>query len=216
MHPGCWQTVPVTDNPFFDRTRGVEGFDEAYLGTPPWEIGRPQPALVELLDAGQVGGRVLDVGCGTGELSLLTASRGLDTTGVDASARAIGIARRKAVDRGVTGVRFEVGDALDLGFLDTGFDTVLDSGVFHVFEDAERARFVASIRRVLAPGGRYHLLVFSDGQPGIWGPHRVRREELDAAFTIGWELQSVEPATFDITHSGGKAQAWRATAVRRD
>jgi ubiquinone/menaquinone biosynthesis C-methylase UbiE len=198
-----------------DRPLGTEGFDEAYLGTPPWDIGRAQPALIELIDTGRVTGRVLDVGCGTGELTLLAASRGLDTTGVDASPRAIGIARGKAVDRGVPGVRFEVGDALDLGFLGASFDTVLDSGVFHVFDDADRARFVESIRRVLVPGGRYHLLVFSDAQPGVWGPRRVRRDELDAAFAAGWELLSVEPSTLDVNILDGRIQGWRATAVRR-
>jgi SAM-dependent methyltransferase len=195
---------------------GIEGFDEAYTGIPPWEIGRPQPALAELVDGGAITGRVLDVGCGTGELTLLAAARGLEATGVDSSPRAIAIARRKAADRGVSGVRFEVGDALDLEFLGGGFDAVLDSGVFHVFDDADRARFVDSIRRVLVPGGRYHLLVFSDAEPGVWGPRRVRRDELEAALSGGWELESVEPATFEVTILDRTVQAWRATALRRD
>jgi SAM-dependent methyltransferase len=219
-HPGrgfrCCQTGPVTDGMDLDRPLGIEGFDEAYSGVPPWEIGRPQPALAELVDGGTLAGRVLDVGCGTGELTLLAASRGLDATGVDSSPRAIAIARRKAADRGAGRVRFEVGDALDLGFLGGGFDAVLDSGVFHVFDDTDRARFVESIRRVLVPGGRYHLLVFSDAEPGVWGPRRVRRDELEAALSGGWELESVEPATFEVTILDRTVHAWRATAVRRD
>ncbi|MEA2671649.1 MAG: hypothetical protein QOG45_1869 [Chloroflexota bacterium] len=199
-----------------DGSPGIAGFDEAYTGVPPWEIGRPQPALAALVDGGTLAGRVLDVGCGTGELTLLAASRGLQATGVDASPRAIAIARRKAAERGLGGVRFEVGDALDLGFLGAGFDTVLDSGVFHVFDDADRARFVESIRRVLVPGGRYHLLVFSDAEPGGWGPRRVRRDELQAVLSGGWELESVEPATFEVTILDRTVQAWRATALRRD
>lgn len=190
------------------------GFDHAYTGTPPWEIGKAQPALVELFDAGKVSGRVLDVGCGTAELALLAAARGFDATGVDSSPRAIAIARQRAADRGITGVRLEVGDALDLSFLGTAFDTVLDSGVFHVFSDDDRARYVESIRRVLQPGGRYHLLVFSDAQPGDWGPRRVRREELDAAFANGWELRIVARATFETNLADGPVQGWRATAIR--
>jgi len=42
-------------------------FDSAYRGTPPWDIGRPQPAIERLADNGQITGLVLDVGCGTGE-----------------------------------------------------------------------------------------------------------------------------------------------------
>ena len=206
--------MPVTDFTDLERARDPETFDAAYEGTPPWEIGRPQPALVELVDAGLVSGRVLDMGCGTGELTLFVASRGLDATGVDSSPRAIGIALRKAAERRITGATFVVGDALDLAYPDAAFDTVLDSGVFHVFDDGERTRFVESIHRVLAPGGRYHLLVFSDSQPGIWGPRRVRRDELDAAFADGWRIETVEPATFEINIFGGVAQAWRATVVR--
>ncbi|MBJ7594630.1 MAG: class I SAM-dependent methyltransferase [Candidatus Dormibacteraeota bacterium] len=189
-------------------------FDSAYLGTPPWEIGKPQPALAALFAAGEVSGRVLDVGCGTGELALLAASRGLDATGVDSAPRAIDIARARAAERGLTGVRFEVGDALDLNFLNARFDTVLDSGVFHGFSDEDRARYVESIRRVLVPGGKYHLAVFSDAQPGDWGPRRVRREELNAAFAHGWELRRVEPVTFEVNLDDGVVQAWRATALR--
>jgi SAM-dependent methyltransferase len=189
-------------------------FDDAYRGTPPWEIGRPQPALAALVDAGEVTGRVLDVGCGTGELALLAAARGLDVTGVDGSPRAITIARQKAADRGIAGVRFEVGDALDLRALGATFDTVLDSGVFHVFNDDDRARYVESIRQVTVIGARYHLLVFSDATPGDWGPRRVRRSDLDAAFANGWELRAVEAATFEVTLPEITVHAWRATAVR--
>lgn len=191
---------------------GFTSFDHAYATTPPWEIGRPQPALRELFTTGAVQGRVLDVGCGTGEVALLAASHGLQATGVDSSARAIAIARQRADERGLGGTRFEVGDALDLSFLDASFDTVLDSGVFHVFNDADRSRYVASIRDVLTPGGVYHLVVFSDAQPGRWGPRRIRRDELDAAFARGWQLGVVEPCTFELTE--GSAMAWRATVVR--
>jgi SAM-dependent methyltransferase len=213
LRPGR-QTPHVSTETPFNPIAPFESFDHAYIGTPPWEIGKPQPALVELFDTGQVTGRVLDVGCGTGELALLAAARGLDATGVDSSSRAIAIARQRAIDRGVDGVRFEVGDAMNLGFLGTTFDTVLDSGVFHLFDDNDRARYVESIRQAAVLGARYHLLVFSDAQPGDWGPHRVRRDELDAAFADGWELRTVEPAVFEVTISDGRAQGWRATAVR--
>jgi SAM-dependent methyltransferase len=208
------QTAQVASDPPFNPIAPFVSFDEVYRGTPPWEIGRPQPALLELFESGQVSGRVLDVGCGTGELALTAAARGLQATGVDSSAEAIAIARQRAVDRGLAGARFEVADAMDLSVLDTIFDTVMDSGVFHLFDDADRARYVESVRRVTAIGGLYHMLVFSDEAPGHWGPRRIRRIDIETALADGWDLRSVEPAIFEVNIVDGRVRAWRATAVR--
>jgi len=192
---------------------GPTDFDAVYEGTPPWEIGRPQPALAELADAGMFTGRVLDVGCGTGEHALLAAELGLEATGVDSSARAIDIARAKAADRGLS-VRFMVMDALDLGSLGGQFDTVADSGLFHVFDDDRRARYVDSLRAVTAPGGRVLVLCFSDRQPGEWGPRRVTEEEIRACFRDGWRVDAVDDARMVIVISPDGARAWRAVVTR--
>jgi len=45
---------------------------------PPWDIGRPQPAFAALARTGAFRGRILDVGCGTGEHAVLAAQLGLD------------------------------------------------------------------------------------------------------------------------------------------
>jgi cyclopropane fatty-acyl-phospholipid synthase-like methyltransferase len=95
---------------------------------------------------------VLDVGCGTGEHAILAAERGASALGVDVSPLAIALARRKARDRGVTAA-FTVVDALDLGALGEVFDVVVDSGLFHVFDDEERPQYAASLARVLRTGG---------------------------------------------------------------
>src|SRR5205085_303138 len=141
------------------------------------------------------GGRVLDAGCGTGEHALMAAAHGLDATGIDASPRAIQIAERKAIKRGVT-ARFRVWDALALADLNEQFDTVVDSGLFHVFGDERRAQYVGSLAAVVRPGGRVLLACFSDRQPGNWGPRRVRQAELRDAFANGWVVESIEPVQF--------------------
>ena len=194
------------------------GWDASYTASKPapWDIGRPQPAFVRLAERGLLSGRLLDSGCGTGEQTLLAASHGADAIGVDVSVHAIELAQAKAAERGLT-ARFEVADALRLGDLGPMFDVVIDSGVFHVFDDKDRAGYVASLASVLRDGGYCHLLCFSDRQPGTLGPRRVRQDELRAAFSDGWRIVSIEAATFELNESGlgiSLAQAWLADIQR--
>jgi 2-polyprenyl-3-methyl-5-hydroxy-6-metoxy-1,4-benzoquinol methylase len=198
----------------------VSEWDRSYEGDQkaPWDIGRPQPAFIRLAEQGLLAGRLLDAGCGTGEQSLLAAAHGADVTGVDVSPLAIEAARAKAADRGIT-VNFQVGDVLDLGQLPVTFDTVIDSGVFHVFDDADRARYVASLASAVRPGATLYLMCFSDRQPGTVGPRRVSRDELVAAFADGWDVAEIVADTFDINTGWGfgteQPHAWRATIRRR-
>ena len=193
-------------------------WDEAYSGDtpPPWDIGHPQPVFVRLADQGLLAGRVLDSGCGTGEHTLLAAAHGAEATGIDVSARAIGVARAKAAERG-SAARFETGDVLRLGDLAVAFDTIIDSGVFHVFDDEDRARYVASLASALRPGGRCYLICFSDRQPGDAGPRRVSQDELRAAFGDGWAVASIEAETFEVNRAVfgiSSVQAWLAAIER--
>jgi cyclopropane fatty-acyl-phospholipid synthase-like methyltransferase len=195
------------------KPRRPEDFDLLYEGTPPWELGRPQPALQALAEAGAIRGRVLDVGCGTGEHALLAASLGLEATGVDAAAAAIDRARQKATERGLE-ARFLVANVLDLADLGEQFDTVLDSGLFHVLEDDDRSAFVAGLREVVPRGGRYFLLCFSDQEPGVLGPRRITQDEIRAAFADGWRVDSIEPVMIDSAVQRGVAHAWLAAITR--
>jgi cyclopropane fatty-acyl-phospholipid synthase-like methyltransferase len=192
-----WDDVYTTDTP------------------PPWDIGRPQPAFVRLADDGLLRGQVLDAGCGRGEQALLAAAHGADAMGVDISPSAIEQARRKAAERGLA-VRFEVADALDLGQLGLTFDTVIDSGLFHTFDDDGRVGYVAGLATVLRPGGTCYLMCFSDRQPGDFGPRRVRQEELRAAFSDGWSVEDIVADAFEINPGlpTRTAQAWLATIQR--
>jgi cyclopropane fatty-acyl-phospholipid synthase-like methyltransferase len=194
--------------------RDVHDFDETYLGTPPWDIGRPQPIFADLIAEGAIKGRVLDAGCGTGEHTLMAAQRGLDATGVDASPRAIQLAERKAADRGID-ARFLVRDALELADLNEQFDTVIDSGLFHVFDDQARVRYVSALAAVVRPGGQVLLACFSDREPGDWGPRRVTQDELRSAFSEGWVIQSIEAKQFHTNLDPPVAEAWLARISRQ-
>lgn len=190
-----------------------QDFEASYAGSPPWDIGRPQSAFVRLAEAGELRGRVLDVGCGTGEHALLAAGLGLDATGIDLAPTAIRLAKQKTQERGIE-ARFLEFDALDLSALGEHYDTVLDCGLFHVFDDADRRRFVESLSAVTVEGGRYHMLCFSDRVPGDRGPRRVTEAELRASFAIGWRVDSIERSVLEITLSPEGAQAWLATFTR--
>jgi cyclopropane fatty-acyl-phospholipid synthase-like methyltransferase len=194
------------------------GWDTVYApgaAPPPWDIGRPQPAFLRLADRGLLSGRLLDAGCGTGEHALLAAAHGAEAMGVDISPRAIAKARGKAAERGLP-ARFEVADVLSLGQLGMTFDTVIDSGVFHVFDDENRSRYVTSLATALRPGGHCYLMCFSDREPAGYGPRRVSQDELRAAFSDGWAVASIEADTFAVNPGmpASAAQAWLA-AIRR-
>ncbi len=159
-------------------------WDEAYKTTPPWDIGRPQPAFVELVRTGELKkSTMLDVGCGTGENALFLAENGFSTVGVDLSARAIDAAKAKASERKLK-VDFRIANALSLGFENLYFDNCIDSGLFHTFNDNDRHSFVREIARVLTTNGGYFMLCFSDKEPTNWGgPRRMTKEEIGETFS---------------------------------
>ena len=196
------------------QARRADEFDAMYVaGRPPWDIGRPQSAFRELADRGRLVGRVLDVGCGTGEHALMAAAIGLDATGVDAAGTAVTIARRKANERDL-GARFMTWDALELADLGESFDTVVDCGLFHVFDDLDRPKFVAALRASMPVGARYYMLCFSDLEPGDWGPRRIQQDEIRVSFSDGWHVEEIQPAKIEITIDPGSARAWLAS-IRR-
>lgn len=170
--------------------------------------------VVRLADEGAFLTGVLDAGCGTGENALFLTSRGFEVTGVDWSQRAIGQARTKAHERGLA-VEFVTGDVLDLASLGRRFQSVLDCGLFHTFDDPQRAQYVASLAAVTRPNGTLHLLCFSDLEPAGWGPRRVTQAEILDAFGNGWDVRSIEPVRFATLVGDDGAHAWHAEIRRR-
>ncbi|KAB2388486.1 class I SAM-dependent methyltransferase [Actinomadura montaniterrae] len=199
-----------------ERMTGLQ-WDESYQGEEPapWDAGRPQPAVERLADEGAFTGPVLDAGCGTGENALRIAAAGARVLGVDVAGTALAMAREKARDRGLD-AEFALADAFQLARLGRTFETVLDCGLFHTFDDGERGEYVESLAAVTASGGRLFLLCFSDAEPGDWGPRRVTRDELRRSFdrTHGWEVESITPERL-VTNFGGEGVAAWLAAIRR-
>ena len=196
-----------------------DSFEEFYAGPAPWDIDKPQKPFVAV--ANLVTSPVLDAGCGTGEHALFFAAHGHRVTGVDFVPEAIRRARRKAAERGLS-VRFQVKDALTLGDWGEQFASVIDSGLFHVFSDDDRHRYVQGLARVVEPDGRLFLMCFSDEEPGEEGPRRISRQELYEAFADGWEVESVQPARAELNpeftevkFSEGGLKTWFAVIRRK-
>jgi SAM-dependent methyltransferase len=185
--------------------RAGRPWDASYTeGTPPWDAGGPQPAVVRL----EFAGPVLDAGCGSGDNAIEIARRGIEVVGVDVAPTAIGQARKKA--RGLA--TFRVADALHLERLERTFASVLDCALFHTFDNAERKLYVESLAAVTVPGSVLHLLCVSDEAPGKQGPRRIRQAELRAAFAEGWTVRSIERE--QLLSAFGALPAWAATIER--
>jgi SAM-dependent methyltransferase len=216
------RTGARADDPYSGRQptsherRAGEPWDASYLDGPaPWDIGRPQSAIVRLAGEGAFAGAVLDAGCGTGENALHIASLGLHVLGVDVAETALSIAREKAAGRGID-ADFVVADALHLDRLGRMFETVLDCGLFHTFDSDERRDYVAGLASVTSPGGDLYVLCFSDVGPDTGGPHPVSQEELRAAFkrSGGWSVASVSPDRIQTRFDAQGAPAWLAKIDR--
>lgn len=209
------------DDPYAGRQptsherRAGQPWDVSYLDRPaPWDTGEPQPPIMRLAGQGAFVGAVLDAGCGTGENALHVASLGLPVLGVDVAQTAVSIAREKAASRGLN-ADFVVGDALHLDRLGRTFETVLDCGLFHTFDSAERRDYVASLASVTTPGANLYVLCFSDVGPGTVGPHPVSQEELTAPFRrSGWSITSVSPERLQSRFDAQGASAWLAEIER--
>ncbi len=103
---------------------------------------------------------VLEIGCGTGSLTVRTKLEfpQAQVVGFDPDPRALRRARHKA--RGLTGIRFDSGYAQQLPYPDGSFDVVLSAFMLHHLSDEARSATAAEVLRVLRPGGSLNLVDF--------------------------------------------------------
>jgi SAM-dependent methyltransferase len=194
-------------------------FDSAYREKAPWDVGKPQPDLIALFDEYPPTGPVLEVGCGTGDLALAMAGRGLSVVGIDLAEAAIAQARAKAASAGPDIgrlVEFRVANAFHPAQMPGPFGAVVDAGFFHLFGTFERDCFVDELAIVLAGGGRYYMLGFDFDSPYPNTPRRVSESEVRERFAPerGWRILALRPARF-VTRSARGDVAAVAACVER-
>jgi len=195
----------------------VGEFQSMYAeGIPPWQIDRPQSEVLRLIEQGGFESPVLDVGCGTGDNAIELARRGYRVVGLDAVEEALRRAREKVRgEKFVQPPEFVLGDALRLEDSGLEVETVLDCALFHTFSDEEQSMYVRELAGVLSPGGRLHLLCFSELETRSPGPRRLSLDQITGAFGAGWEvMESVRCRYEDRVRPDG-AHAWRVTMMRK-
>ena len=118
-------------------------------------------ALLEQADV-QPNHRILDVGCGTGTFAIAIKKQhaSVEVTGLDPDPKALARASRKAERAGVS-VRFDQGFADAMPYTDGMFDRVVSSLMFHHLPRDVKSGMLREVKRVLAPGGRLHLMDFT-------------------------------------------------------
>ncbi|HEY2699677.1 MAG TPA: class I SAM-dependent methyltransferase [Pseudonocardiaceae bacterium] len=163
------------------------------------------------------GQRVLEIGCGTGNLSLRAARTypGAEVLGTDPDPLALARAERKIGGR--QGIRFELAYAQELPYADGSFDRVLSSLMLHHLDDEAKTATLTEVARVLRPGGSVHIADFTGEIHGAHGflSRRMRKAGHVAddipSFLRAAGLESIEVSTRQHRVIGGVAY-YRATA----
>jgi len=179
----------------------LDFFNSVYQDIPPWEIGTPQPAMAALLNRYPPTGPILDMGCGSGDLSIYLAQLGYQVLGIDFVEKAIANAREKATALTLNATRsldFQVADALRPSLLQRQFGAVADSGFFHLFDSEQCDRLADQVLQILLPGGHYYLHEFSVEFPVPNMPRRIDAQEIQERFTPdrGWHIKEIQSVEF--------------------
>lgn len=196
----------------------MDWWERAYTSSPPWDIEAPQPEIVKLVKNNKIPkGLVLDIGCGLGDNSIFLAKNGFSVTCMDIAHLAIDKGKVKANKQKIK-VDFRVGDVLKLDqYFDQGyFNAIVDSGLFHTLSDDERPIFAKQVRWVLADGGKYFMLCFSDKESGHVGPRRVSKKEIEVTFSNVLRIDYVKDAFFATKWAKEGAKAYLSSMTKID
>jgi len=150
--------------------------------------------------------RVLDIGCGTGTLAVLIKRLypGVSVVGLDPDPKALARARQKA-DHEHLDVQFDRGFSDQLPYAQASFDRVFSSLMYHHLPHDEKKGALREVRRVLRPGGSFHMMDFA-------GPHD-HHGLFAHLFHAGQRLSdNNESAILELLHNSGFSSAQKIAA----
>lgn len=165
----------------------------------PWYTPEPDGDLLATLSTRAIrNGHFLDLGTGPGTQAVWLARQGFRVTGTDLSQTALESARRYAHDAGVE-VSWVIDDILNTS-LAGPFDWIFDRGCFHVLPPERRADYVATLHRLLAPGGLLLLKTFHVQETRMeGGPYRFDAATIDQLFSSHFQPVESRPSRFEGT-----------------
>lgn len=161
-----------------------------------WDIGEPQPALLELEQSGQIRSEVLDAGCCLGNNALFLAECGYRVLGLDIAPTAIEQAQARAQARGLD-VEF-VADATALEGYEGRFATVVDCGLYHGLTEQQRAAYLTAVHHACQSAARLHMVYISDTiSSNLFASCEISATNLRESLVSapGWVISSLESTT---------------------
>lgn len=194
-----------------------QGWNAFYSGPglPPWENGS---ASDDLLDAVarrvHAGGRILEIGAGTGVNAIALAQRGYPVVALEIAPAALEKAREAATRAGVA-VDFRLADFLAPAAVPETFDALVDRAVFHTYRDADAAAFARRAADVLPPEGLWISICGScDDRSGPSSFPKVTVAQIAAAVEPLFEIEELRRCAFPSA-SGHSFTAWMCVFRKR-
>ena len=185
-------------------------------GDTPWDIGRPDFNLIEVVTRKPVAGcKALDIGCGTGDNSIWLAQHSFQVTGTDTSQIALNKAKEKALQAGVE-CRFTRVDFRKSKIDGAPFGFVFDRGCFHSFSSENlRKRFAQNVAAHLQPGGLW-LTIAGNADEHRQGPGPPQCTALDivGAVETYFEILALTSSYFG-SNRPDPPRAWRCLMLKR-
>jgi len=196
-----------------------EDWECVYRGRSPFDVENPEQWVVDLTENGEIRGRVLDSGCGSGRNALYLALKGYSVVGIDISETAIKRANQKAIEKGIKNVEFLCENVVNLSGHDDEFDTVVDIGLFHSLDGHDPSTYAHSLHRACRTGGIVYLRAFSDSnvkRENYKGP-QCTEKRVRAAFSKGWNIDCLKEKEVKVTlpDETVTAYAWFAAISKK-